>query len=522
MPRASKNVCRNLVIVLGDQLNDDSAAFDEFDPSQDVVWMAEVAEESTHVWTHKARIVMFLASMRHFAAALKKRKYTFQYRNLDDRSNQGSLAEELANTIKQRKPTRLILVDPGEWRVREALLKVASDEGLEIDVRPDRHFLCTPEEFAQHAEGRKQLRLEFFYRELRRKYDILMEDGQPEGGSWNYDSENRGSFGKSGPPTQRPPKRFRPDKITKEVIELVSRRFPDHPGELDHFDWPVTPKHAQLALDDFVEHRLGDFGVYQDAMWTSEPYLYHSRLSAALNLKLIDPRTVIEQAVVAYRAGQAPLNSVEGFIRQILGWREYVRGVYWLYMPDYVERNTLKAKAPLPEFYWTADTEMRCLHEAIGQTLKYGYAHHIQRLMVTGLFALLLGVDPKQVHEWYLAVYVDAVEWVELPNSLGMSQFADDGVMASKPYVATGKYIQRMSNYCRHCPFDPAQATGPDACPFTTLYWDFLARHSKKLASNNRMSMQLRNLERKNESELKEIRAQATRFRKSLSSAAPS
>ena len=252
-------------------------------------------------------------------------------------------------------------------------------------------------------------------------------------------------------------------------------------------------------------------------MWTDEPYLYHSRISAALNLKLLSPLEVIEEALVAYRAGHAPLNAVEGFVRQILGWREYVRGIYWLYMPEYLDRNAMNASQPLPDFYWTGETDMHCLSQAIGQTLEYGYAHHIQRLMVTGLFALLLGVDPKQVHEWYLAVYVDAVEWVELPNSLGMSQFADGGVMASKPYVATGKYIQRMSNYCGSCRFDPGKATGPDACPFTTLYWDYLVRHKKQLAGNNRMSMQLKNLDRKETDELKAIQQQAKTIRKALS-----
>ena len=511
-----KTGCRNLVIVLGDQLNADSAAFDEFDRRQDAVWMAEVAEESTHVWTHKSRIVMFLASMRHFRDALVKRKLNMHYRQLDDRGNKGTLAAELEATVKKLKPRRLVLVEPGEWRVRESLLDTAQRLGSELELRPDRHFLSTPQEFAQHAEGRKQLRLEFFYRELRRKHDILMDGGEPEGGKWNYDADNRGSFGKQGPAEIPAIKRFAPNATTKKVIALVERKFAGHPGKLDHFDWPVTPKQAKQAVEEFVQHRLAHFGQYQDAMWTDEPYLYHSRISAALNLKLLDPREVIERAIVAYKSGIAPLNGVEGFVRQILGWREYVRGIYWLYMPEYVERNAMEARQPLPDFYWTGETEMNCLRQAIGQTLDDGYAHHIQRLMVTGLFALLLGVDPKAVHEWYLAVYVDAVEWVELPNSLGMSQFADGGVMASKPYVATGKYIQRMSNYCSGCRFDPAKANGEDACPFTTLYWDFLLRHKKKLQRNNRMSMQLKNLERKKPEELKAIQKQAEQVRLSL------
>ncbi|QDS96891.1 cryptochrome/photolyase family protein [Adhaeretor mobilis] len=508
--------CRNLVLVLGDQLNIDSAAFDGFDCEKDSVWMAEVAEESTHVWTHKARIVMFLAAMRHFRDALRKKHIEVHYRQLDDRGKRGSLAAELEATIKKLKPQQLILVEPGEWRVRESLINEADKLNVALELRTDRHFLSTTEDFAQHAQGRKQLRLEYYYRELRRKHDILMDGRDPVGGKWNYDPDNRGSFGRSGPGEIPDTKRYSLDATTREVMKLVSRKFPKHPGKLEHFDWPVTAKQARQALDDFVAHRLPEFGQYQDAMWSDEPFLYHSRLSTALNLKLIDPREVIDEAVIAYRTGKAPLNSAEGFIRQILGWREYVRGIYWLYMPGYLECNELEAMQPLPAFYWTGETEMHCLSQAIGQTLDYGYAHHIQRLMITGLFALLLGVDPQKVNQWYLAMYVDAVEWVELPNSLGMSQFADGGVMASKPYVATGKYIQRMSNYCSSCRFDPSQSTGEDACPFTTLYWDFLARHKKRLQGNNRMSMQLRNLDRKQPDELKAIQEQVVELRASI------
>lgn len=440
----------------------------------------------------------------------------WRYRQLDDRGNRGDFRRELKAAVKKHRPEKLILVEPGEWRVRELFKAAAAELGIEFDLRPDRHFLCSHEEFAEHAQGRKQLRLEYFYRELRRRHNVLMKDGKPVGGKWNYDSENRDSFTKSGPGEVRRPKRFRKDSVTKEVLKLVGKKFADHPGQLEHFDWPVTTAQAQQALDDFIQHRLSRFGEYQDAMWTDEPYLYHSRIAAAMNLKLLDPRDVIRSAEAAYLAEHAPLNAVEGFIRQVLGWREYVRGIYWLHMPEYIERNALNATAPLPEFYWTGATDMNCLRQAIRQTIAYGYAHHIQRLMVTGLFSLLLGVDPQAVHQWYLAVYVDAVEWVELPNSLGMSQFADGGVMASKPYAATGKYIQRMSNYCDGCQFNPAQATGDNACPFTTLYWDFLQRHKPLLVSNPRMSLQVTNLERKSATELTSIRKQATALRESF------
>jgi len=504
---------RNLVVVLGDQLDPRSSAFDDFDPRQDCVWMTEVASEARHVWTHKARIALFLTAMRHFRDALQKRRTKVWYRQLDDAENNGDFASELEAAVGQLKPERIVMVEPGEWRVLQLFGETAARLNVPLEVRPDRHFLCTHEEFAGHARGRKQLRLEYFYREMRRRYDVLMDGDQPEGGEWNYDASNRRAFSKAGPGDLAEPRRFHPDAVTRGVLQMVEQRFADHPGDLAKFDWPVTPKQARLALSDFVEHRLAHFGDYQDAMWTNEPLLYHSRLSAALNLKLLDPREVIEIAEAAYRADQAHLASVEGFIRQVLGWREYVRGVYWLYMPEYLERNSLGADLPLPDFYWTGETDMNCLHQAVSQTREYGYAHHIQRLMVTGLFALLLGVSPKEVHQWYLAVYVDAVEWVELPNTLGMSQFADDGIMASKPYVASGKYIDRMSNYCGECRFDPALATGDNACPVTTLYWDFLMRHQQRLAKNRRMSLQLKNLERKDERERRAIRQRAAEIR---------
>jgi deoxyribodipyrimidine photolyase-related protein len=349
---------------------------------------------------------------------------------------------------------------------------------------------------------------------LRRAHGVLLDaDGGPEGGDWNFDAENRGAFSKKGPGALPAPRAFAPDATTRDVLVLVETHFASHPGKLAAFDWPVTPEQAREALDDFLTHRLPHFGTYQDAMWSGEPWLYHSRLSAAMNLKLLDPRVVVRETERAYRDGRVPLASAEGFIRQILGWREYVRGIYWLYMPSYLKRNALDAHESLPSFYWNADTEMACLRDAITQTLDLGYAHHIQRLMVTGLYALMLGVDPTAVHEWYLAVYVDAVEWVELPNTLGMSQYGDGGVMASKPYVATGKYIQRMSNHCTSCRFDPAKNSGDDACPFTTLYWDFLMRHEPMLAANQRMSLQVRNLARITPKDRAAIQERATEIR---------
>ena len=507
---------RNLILVLGDQLNADSSAFEEFDNKQDAVWMVEVPAESKHVWTHKARIAIFLGAMRRFRELLRKRNVTVHYRQLDDDNNRGDFASELQAAVKEHHPQRVVVTQPGEWRVLQQLISACQELDIELDVRPDRHFFSTPEEFAEHASGRKQLRMDYFYRKMRKRHDVLMDGDQPLGGEWNYDQENRESFGSNGPSDIPEPHNLTLHDTTSEVFDLIEERFADHPGSLDNFNWPVTPRQAQNALDDFIEQRLPNFGKYQDAMWQDEPFLFHSRLAAALNLKLLDPRDVVAAAEDAYHRGRAPLNAVEGFIRQILGWREYVRGIYWLHMPEYLDRNELNADRSLPEFYWTGETEMHCLSQTIEQTLKYGYAHHIQRLMVTGLFALLAGVDPQEVHKWYLAVYVDAVEWVELPNTLGMSQYADGGVMASKPYVASGNYINRMSNYCRTCRFDPSEATGEDACPFTTLYWDFLMRHTRKLSANNRMTMQLKNLQRKSDEQREAIRRRADSLNESL------
>jgi deoxyribodipyrimidine photolyase-related protein len=500
---------RTLVLVLGDQLDATSPAFAGFDPSQDVVLMAEVAAESTHVPSHKVRTALFLSAMRHFRDELRKRSWPVVYHAIEDRDNPGTLAEALAVAVERQRPRRVVCVEPGEYRVEQALRAACPT----IEYLEDTHFLYSRAEFAAHARGRTQLRLEFFYREARRRFGILMDGAQPVGGTWNFDAENRGAFGPQGPPLHARPVRFPPCATTRQVQALVNERFADHPGSTEHFDWPVNREQSQAALSDFIRHRLPLFGQFQDAMWTDEPVLFHSRLSAALNLKLLHPREVITEAEKAYRDGSAPLAAVEGFIRQILGWREYVRGLYWLQMPGYAERNALDAHEPLPDFYWTGDTEMHCLRQSIGQTLEHGYAHHIQRLMVTGLYALLLGVEPRQVHEWYLAVYADAVEWVELPNTIGMSQFADGGMMASKPYCASGKYIQRMSNYCAGCRYDPAEATGPDACPFTTLYWDFLLRNEGRLRRIPRMSMQLNHLARLDGGRREEIAVQAQRLR---------
>ena len=510
---------RRLVLVLGDQLDVDASAFDGFDPLCDAVWMAEVRHESTHVWSSRIRIAMFLAAMRHHARALRTMDRRVHYVKLDDASNTGRLDTELARAVRQWAPRQLVVTAPGDWRVLQDLRRTATELGLPLEVREDRHFFCSVREFAEYARRRRTLRTETFYREQRRRHGVLMDGAQPAGGRWNFDADNREAFGPHGPVLRAQPPASPPDAVTREVIELVQRMFADHPGTLDEsFSWPVTRAQARVALDHFIDARLEMFGRWQDAMWPGEPWLWHSQLSAALNLKLLQPREVVARTEAAWRAGRVPLASAEGFIRQLLGWREFVRGVYWTQMPRLAALNALDAREPLPGFYWRGDTDMACLRDAIGQTLRYGYAHHIQRLMVTGLFALLLGVEPRQVHAWYLAVYVDAIEWVELPNTLGMSQYADGGGMTSKPYVASGRYIERMSSgrYCAGCRYRPGLRTGPQACPFTTLYWDFLVRHRARFAGHPRLGAQVRNLSRLAPAEIDSIAAQARALRAAL------
>ena len=488
---------RHLVILFDDQIDLKTAALRGFDPAQDSIWIAESISVARSVWSTKSRICLFLSSLRQFRDQLKAQGWPVQYHPIQDRNYPINDRRLLSNDIERLAPQKLLATEPGEWHLKAWLEESSRITRTPLEIREDTHFLCTREHFEVWAEGRKTLRLEYFYRSLRQKHSILLDaNGDPEGGRWNLDKENRGHFGKTGPLEIPELPQFHPGPTTRATIQQVKELFADHPGELEEFNWPTTRSEALHALQDFIQHRLPAFGTYQDAMWTEQPFLYHSALSAALNLKLLNPLEVVQAAENSYREGRVRLNAAEGFIRQILGWREYVRQIYWEKMPTYQDANAWNATLPLPDFFWTGETTLNCLSQALKQTLNLGYAHHIQRLMVIGNYALMLGVEPRQVHEWYLAVYVDAVEWVEMPNVLGMSQFADGGFMASKPYLSTGKYIHRMSNYCRQCPFDPNKATGEKACPFTTLYWDFLSRHRIKLSHNPRMSLALKNLEK--------------------------
>jgi len=497
----------SLIVVLGDQLSPALPSLQAGDKARDRVLIAELIEEATYVRHHKKKIAFIFSAMRHFAEELRAAGWTVDYVPLDAPGNSGSFTGEVARAVAACKPERIIVTEAGEWRVAQMIAGWEAAFGVSVEVLPDTRFICPLPVFREWAQGRKSLRMEYFYREMRRRTGLLMDGGEPAGGQWNFDAENR----KAAAPDlfmPRPPV-FAPDAITSEVLALVGARFADHFGDIEPFHFAVTRRDAEAAFAAFVQRALPRFGDYQDAMLEGEPFLYHAVIAQYLNCGLLDPLAVCRAVEAEWRAGRVPINAAEGFIRQIIGWREYVRGIYWLTMPGYERRNYLEHTRALPEFYWTAETEMACLSAAITQTRTHAYAHHIQRLMVTGTFALIAGIDPHALHEWYLSVYADAYEWVELPNTVGMSQFADGGLLASKPYAASGAYINRMSNHCGTCRYNVKQRTGPDACPFNPLYWDFIARQRGRIAGNPRMAQMVRTYDKFADAEKARIAASA-------------
>jgi len=497
-----------LCLILWDHLSESIASLKGFDPSKDIILLCETPDEATRIRHHKKKIAFLYAAMRHFADLLREKGLNVHYVALDDPQHTGTLEGEIKRVCEQTKSTSVVVAQPSEWGLVERLKTWSQTHHIPVHIREDDRFLCSIEEFQSWSQGKKQLRMEFFYRYMRKKYSILMEkDGTPVGGAWNYDKDNR----QPPKPGIIYPKRLAHPKSThtRSVLNLVAQSFPEHFGQLEPFYYAVTRQEALLELHHFIEYCLPHFGLYQDAMVVGEPYLFHSLISSYLNAGLLLPLEVCQQAEQAYQAQRAPLPAVEGFIRQILGWREYVRGIYWAYMPDYGQMNALNATRPLPEFYWTAQTKMFCVAEAVRHTQQHAYSHHIQRLMVTGNFALLAGLDVKAVQEWYLAVYSDAHEWVEMPNTLGMALFGDGGLMASKPYAASGKYIKRMSNFCQHCPYDPELTVGKNTCPFNALYWDFMDRHRSQLEGNQRMPYVFSTWEKFGPQKQKAIRQQA-------------
>ncbi len=504
-----------LIVILGDQLNRQISSLSDCDKAHDIVLMCEVWEEATYVKHHKKKIAFILSAMRHFAEALKSEGYRVQYVKLDEVCNTGSFTGEVQRAIAQHTPDQIIVTEPGEYRVLEEIKTWESKTNKPVKIRSDDRFLCDHETFSAWANDRKQLRMEFFYREMRKQFRVLMHGDDPEGGKWNYDAENR------KPPKEGlkipAPYNTEPDAITREVMALVTKRFADHFGDLEPFYFAVTREDALHVLTTFIDQRLAHFGDYQDAMVEGEPWMYHSHISFFLNCGLLLPLECIQAAEHAYHQGAVPLNAAEGFIRQIMGWREFVRGIYWHNMPEYREMNFFEATRDLPDFYWTGDTEMNCLKHCITETRQHAYAHHIQRLMVLGNFALIVGLDPHQVNEWYLIVYADAYEWVELPNVSGMVLFADGGHLASKPYAAGGNYINKMSDYCKNCRFKVSKKNGPDACPFNYLYWDFLVRNRDKLQSNHRIGMMYKTYDRMGDDKKQAIAEDSQQFLESIS-----
>jgi deoxyribodipyrimidine photolyase-related protein len=508
-----------LVPILGDQLSPAISSLADRSPDDTVVLMMEVAAETGYVRHHQAKIALVLSAMRHFAGELRSAGWRVDYVALDDRDNTGSFTGEIERAAKRLNPRGIQVTEPGEWRVRQMIDGWAGATGLRVRIMADTRFVCPTSAFYAWAAGRRELRMEWFYREMRRRTGLLMDGDQPTGGRWNFDADNRsGPSGDLAPPE---PIRFAPDAMTRTVIDLVRARFGSHFGTLDHFGWPVTRAQAQAALGAFLAQRLPQFGQWQDAMLRDHDAMFHALISPALNCGLLDPLGVCRRAEAEYREGRAPLAAVEGFIRQIIGWREYIRGMYWLDMPGMAQANALDATRPLPEFWWTGETPMACIAQVVRATRDKAYAHHIQRLMVMGNFALLAGLDPRAVADWFLVVYADAYEWVELPNVAGMALHADGGRLASKPYAASGAYIARMSDYCQTCAYKVRQKTGADACPFNALYWHFLDRNAKRLAHNPRLAQPYANWRRMSPDKRAETLASAEAFLATLQPAAP-
>jgi deoxyribodipyrimidine photolyase-related protein len=493
---------QSLIVILGDQLSQNMSSLRRGDKARDIIFMAEVMAEASYVRHHKKKLALVFSAMRHFAEGLRAQGWRVDYVKLDDTGNTNSLKSEIARAQTRHSISDVVMTEAAEWRLQQEL----------ADFNPieDTRFICSHAAFRDWAKERKQLRMEFFYRDMRRATGLLMNGDEPEGGKWNFDSENR-KPAKADFFTPQPP-RFEPDQITQEVIAMVKQNFPNNFGDLEPFWFAVTSGQAEQALEHFLKYKLAQFGETQDAMIEGQYFMHHCVLSPYINIGLLDPLDVCRRAEACFKNGSAPIEAVEGFIRQIIGWREYIRGIYHLKMPDYANVNALNAKRPLPDFYWTGDTKMNCMAQVVKQTKQEAYAHHIQRLMITGNFALIAGLNPQAVHDWYLSVYADAYEWVELPNTIGMSLHADGGMLASKPYAASGNYINKMSNYCKGCAYDVKKRIGDDACPFNALYWDFIARHKDRFSKNPRMSQTCFTYNRFSEGDKAAIEKQAQGF----------
>lgn len=509
-----KACMKTLRLILGDQLTHSLPILEDLG-AEDHVLMMEVYDEAAYVPHHPKKIAFLFSAMRHFSKELTDRGIKVHYIRLDSEESRSSFSETLEGFLEKESFNQVLVTEPGEWRVLEEFQKLEDSLEIPLKILPDTRFFCSIPDFKKWAKGKKSLLMENFYRLQRKEQGILLEEnGKPAGGEWNYDKENRKAI--KGAIKLPRPMHFKHDQITEEVLDLVRDRFSQNFGSLDHFWFAVTHTQAKRALSHFIEYALPQFGDFQDAMKKGEYYLFHSALSQYLNCGLLTPREICHAVEEAYSDGKVPINSAEGYIRQVLGWREFIRGIYWTFMPKYKSLNALGAKRPLPNLYWGGETKMQCMQHVVKQTEEEAHSHHIQRLMITGNFALIAGLDPAEVCEWYLAVYADAYEWVELPNTLGMALFADGGIVGTKPYAASGAYINRMSNFCKTCEYNVKDKTGEKACPFNYLYWDFLMRHESKFRQNNRMKMILTHLDRMTGEDKKTIQKQASAFLRSL------
>lgn len=506
---------KKLRLLLGDQLNSEHSWFSKTDKNV-IYCLFEMRQETDYVVHHIQKVVGFFAAMRNFADALQKANHTVIYFDINDAQNTQSLVENLSLLIKENNIDLFEYLAPDEYRLDRQLSDFCKNLPIKSEVVSTEHFYTEREDLQTFFKGKKQFLMENFYRQMRKKHQILMVDHQPEGGKWNFDASNRKKWkGETLIPSE-----LNFDNNVEDIISDIKKAGIKTIGNIHpkYFEYPISRKQSLVQLAYFCEHLLVHFGDYQDAMHTDKIYLYHSRISFAMNTKMISPKEIISKVLETYRKqeNEIDISQVEGFIRQILGWREYMRGMYWMLMPAYKKENFLTNKNKLPTFFWTGKTKMNCVKNAIQNSLQNGYAHHIQRLMITGNFALLAQIDPDEIDAWYLGIYVDAIEWVQLPNTRGMSQFADGGKIATKPYVSSGSYISKMSNYCDACVYKKTKKFGNDACPFNSLYWNFLDEKQAQLSTNFRMKMMYSLLNKMSSEERVKIKEKATHIIQNL------
>jgi deoxyribodipyrimidine photolyase-related protein len=504
-----------LSLILGDQLNSQHSWYKKIEPDVSYVIM-ELMQEQRYVEHHIQKILGFFAAMRNFAHLLTKQGHTVIYIKLDDKDNLHNFNQNLNAIIHQHHITRFEYQLPDEYRLDQQLSTFCNGLSITTATADTEHFLTTRFEVKEFFGERKSYLMENFYRKMRARLNILMDGDQPIGKRWNFDAENRKKYDNKVPL----PNAAMFDHDVSTLKAMVDTMQVKYFGQVDvaHFPWPLARKEALQALEHFCTHLLPHFGTYEDAMLQEHISLFHSRLSFALNTKMIAPADVISRVMQQYRENGHLISiaQVEGYIRQVIGWREFMRGVYWAKMPGFATLNYFNHRRKLPDWFWSGETKMNCLKKCIGQSLDHAWAHHIQRLMVIGNFALIAGLHPDEIDEWYLGVYIDAIQWVEITNTRGMSQFADGGIIASKPYAGSAAYINKMSNYCKHCSYDPKKRHGANACPYNSLYWDFFHRHADKLETNPRIGMMYKIMNNFSRDELADTLTQAETYLNNL------